>query len=404
MNSPATFQRAMNIALDGMLDKYVMIYIDDVIIYSRSWREHLTHIRNVLQRFREYQLCAKLGKCCFGMTIIKFLGHMISEEGIQPDPDKTAVINKIQDLQSPKKAKSFLAMVGYYQRFIKDFSKRTHNLWALSNDKGPWNNACKEEMEFLKTCLKQEPVCVMPDFEENFILTTDGSKWGFDAILSQIQDGTERVIAYASKTTSPVQENWSQPELEAAAVVWAFDKFRPYLLDKQFTLITDCSAMKSFRTISGKSAKMERWSLKMQTVKYDIQHRPGISIPHVDYLSRAKISFVYNVTVEDVIFPMDIDFLPKVRQVVEVLWNDKSEIDQSWYHGIVRHMHEETKQVYVDFYDGDKGYFPYDKEMRNACRRAQKDVPNTFDLFISILSCLKEDEHMTPLNLDSSAR
>src|SRR4051812_25010388 len=207
--------------------------------------------------------------------------------------------------------------------------------------------------------------------------------------------------AYASKTTSPVQENWSQPELEAAAVVWAFDKFRPYLLDKQFTLITDCSAMKSFRTISGKSAKMERWSLKMQTVKYDIQHHPGISIPHVDYLSRAKISFVYNVTVEDVIFPIDIDFLLKVGQVVEVLWNDKSGIDQSLNRGIVRHVHEESKQAYMDFYDGDKGYFPYDKEMRNARRRARKDVPNTFNHSISVPSCLKEDEHVTPPNLDS---
>src|SRR3954451_21386865 len=147
----------MNIALDGMLDKYVMIYIDDVIIYSRSWREHLTHIRNVLQRFRDYQLCAKLGKCRFGMTTIKFLGHVISEKGIQPDPDKTMVIDKIQDIKNPKKAKSFLAMVGYYRRFIQDFSKKTCNLWALSNNKGPWNDACQEEMEFLKTCLKKEP-------------------------------------------------------------------------------------------------------------------------------------------------------------------------------------------------------------------------------------------------------
>src|SRR4051794_29167096 len=159
-------------------------------------------------------------------------------------------------------------MVGYYRRFIQDFSKKTRNLRALSNDKGPWNDACQEEMEFLKTCLKKEPICAMPDFNQKFILTTDGSKWGFGAILSQFQEGTERVIAYASKTTSPIQENWSQTVLEAAAVIWSFDKFKPYLLDKHFTLVTVCYAMKRFRSISGKSPKMEQCSMKMQAVKY----------------------------------------------------------------------------------------------------------------------------------------
>jgi len=266
-----------------------MVYIDDIIIFSKTLEEHILHVKEVLTALHKNKFYAKLSKCRFLTEEIEFLGHVITKEGVKTDPRKVDAINAIPIPKSAAEIRRFLGMAGYYRKFIENFSKRTYYL-RMRLKKGEefsWDEKCEEEFKDIKACLSKEPIMAYPDFTKRFILTTDASKYGLGAILSQRIDNRERVVCYASRSTNKREQNYFPTELEGAAIVWAIDKFRrPYLLDSPFTLVTDHSALKAFKTISGKSAKLERWSIKLQDVKYTIEHRPGTSIPHVDCLSR----------------------------------------------------------------------------------------------------------------------
>ena len=230
-NAPATFQRIMNKVLGDSIHKYVMVYLDDVIIYSKSFEEHLRHIEDVLNRIRRANLRLKAEKCHFGASELQFLGHVVGKDGVKPDPKK---VEKIENYPIPKNIRELrgaLGLFSYYRRFIENFSKIADPLYELLKKDITyiWTESQQEAFEFLKKKLTTAPIIQYPDFERPFFLYTDASGTGIGAVLAQKNDKLEHVIAYASRTLNPAEKNYGVTELECLAIVWAVKYFRHYL-------------------------------------------------------------------------------------------------------------------------------------------------------------------------------
>ncbi|EXX59701.1 gag-pol fusion protein [Rhizophagus irregularis DAOM 197198w] len=245
-NAPATFQRLMNGILEGILWDFVVVYLDDLNVYSTTFEKHLEHLRNVFNRLKNAGLKLNPEKCYFIKRELSFLGYVISSKGICTDPTK---IEKVENFPIPRNVtqlRGFLGLASYYRRFSKDFSKIANPLNKLLRKDSPfvWTEAQQQSFDLLKTHLVQAPILAYPKFDEKFILLTNASTLGLGAILAQKdEDEFERVIAYASRTLSKAERNYSATELECLAVVWAVGHFHPYVHEKRFTLITDHSAL-----------------------------------------------------------------------------------------------------------------------------------------------------------------
>src|SRR5579884_1184630 len=214
--------------MDSILEdynwKFAMIYIDDINVYSKTWEEHLEHLQKVFQRIREAGLKLNLEKCNFTRDNLPFLEHIITQDGISPNP---STIQRIQEFPTPtniKKLRSFLGLAGYYRKFIKGFSQIAAPLFKLlKNDIiFVWTVDQKNAFQTLKEKLTSAPILIYPDFTKKFYLYTDASDSGLGAVLSQKdKDGREQVVAYASVTLKPNEQKYGVTEKEALAVVWA---------------------------------------------------------------------------------------------------------------------------------------------------------------------------------------
>lgn len=244
MNSASAFQRVMDRVLGELKWKCVMYYIDDLIIYSKTIEEH-EHIRLVLQKLKEYGICAKLGKCQFGVEELNFLGHIVSKDVMRPDPAKTRAVEQMPIPKDSKAVSRFLGMAGFNRKYIQNFAARTVNLRELlkKDAKFEWTDECQKEFDDMKKALTSGPVMAYPDYNKKFIVSTDASYQCLGATLSQEGKGGEQVIAYASRSLNIHEKNYGVTKLEALGVVWATDLFRPYLEDRKFDLITDHEAL-----------------------------------------------------------------------------------------------------------------------------------------------------------------
>ena len=224
-NSGAIFQRIMEVALGELRFKCAMVYIDDIIIFSKTFEDHVLHIKEVIEKLEKAGLYLKLNKCEFCMEEIEILKHFVSADGIKPSPKKTEAIDEYPTPDSPEAVSRFLGMAGYYRKFIENFAKRTvHIRKAKLMDKHAfsWTKAANDEFSDIKKCLTSGHIMALPDMKLPFILATDAScKNGIGAILSQIQEGRERVIAYASRTLNEYERNYAPTKAEALALVWS---------------------------------------------------------------------------------------------------------------------------------------------------------------------------------------
>jgi hypothetical protein len=288
-NAPGTFQRLMNHVLQEYLDEFLTVYIDDIVIYSETFEEHLIHLEKTFRKIKEANLTLGLEKCEFAKEKLKFLGHEISKEGIQSDPDK---IVKIQEFKRPgtvKEVRQFLGLTSYYRRFINNFSKIARPINNLLNkDIGfEWKEEQEKAFEELKKRLMETPVLQYPDFNKSFIICTDASEKGLGAVLEQLDDeGKEKPVAYASRSLKPAELNYSVTDLECLAVIWAVQKFYKYLIFKPFEIVTDHAALKTLQTqkiIKGRRAK---WIMELQQYNFTIKHRSGRENKNADALSR----------------------------------------------------------------------------------------------------------------------
>ncbi|EXX71174.1 gag-pol fusion protein [Rhizophagus irregularis DAOM 197198w] len=291
-NAPATFQRLMDEVLRGYLWKFVMVYLDNVIIYSDTFEQHLEHLRVIFDRLEDAGLKLNPDKCSFVKEELEFLGHIVSNKGIRTDPAK---IQKVKDFPVPlnvTQLRGFLGLASYYRRFVPGFSRIATPLNKLLK-KGvaySWGKEQQVAFEQLKQTLIASPILIFPDFEKQFVLLTDASTFGLGAILSQLdEDGNDRVIAYASRTCNKAESNYSATELECLAVIWAVKHFHAYIYGQRFKLVTDHAALCHLFNTATPIGRLARWVMKLQMYDFETTHRSRRKHLNVDSLSRIRI-------------------------------------------------------------------------------------------------------------------
>ena len=278
----------METVLAGLTRRRCFVYLDDILVISNTWEEDLSNIQQVLDRLHQAGLRLKPKKCSFAKRKANYLGHVVSENVIEPDPQK---IEKVRDYPTPKNLKTlqqFLGLASNYRRYIPLFSKITAPLHALTRKTAAyvWTPLCQQAFDKLKELLTTSPVLAFPNFSQPFLLETDASGKGVGAVLSQRQeDCSIRPIAYASRTLQKHEANYGISELEALAVVWAVKHFRVYLYGHHCTVFTDHSALKSLLN-THPSGRLARWGLALQEMDLDIQYRLGKQNTNADTLSR----------------------------------------------------------------------------------------------------------------------
>jgi len=287
-NAPATFQRLMECVLAGLTYEQCLIYLDDVIVFSSSFDEHLRRLRNVFNALRKAHLQLKLSKCSFACTEVSYLGHIVSASGITPDPRKVAAVLQFPPPTEAKPLRQFLGLTNYYRKFIHNYASIAEPLHrALKNcKKFQWTASCQQAFEALKLKLTSPPILSYPDFSHPFILHSDASATAIGAVLSQLQSGRETVICYWSRQLTKAERNYSTIEREALAVVGAVKEFYPYLYGFQFTLVTDHNPLTSLKDLKDTGGRLARWMLYLQQFHFTFQHRPGKAHGNADAMSR----------------------------------------------------------------------------------------------------------------------
>jgi hypothetical protein len=289
-NAPGTFQRLMDEVLREIIDEYAAVYIDDIVIYSNTFEEHLQHVEEVLRRLKEANLIVKLEKCTFNQEETRLLGHIVGRNGIKTDPEK---IEKVKNYPRPTNLRELRGAIGlftYYRKFVPEFAKIARPLHELSRKdvKFEWKEKQEKAFETLKKKLTEAPILANPDFTKPFELTTDASGGGLGIILSQRdEENKERVIAYGSRALKPSEMNYAATELEMLAVYWGINHFEKYLMIKPFIVLTDHSALKALQNTIKPKGKRARWIMDLQQYNFTIKHRSGKSNRNADALSRA---------------------------------------------------------------------------------------------------------------------
>jgi hypothetical protein len=244
-SAPATFERLMEKVLHGLQWKTLLLYLDDVIVFSPDFQSHLERLQVVFDRFRMAKLKLKPSKCALLQQEVKYLGHVVSNRGVSTDPDKITAVKNWKEPTCQSELRTFLGFTGYYRRFCPDYASIAKPLYRLTTKGTPfvWGEEEKGVFDKLRQFLVEAPVLAYPDNKLTFILDTDASLDGVGAVLSQVQDGLERPIAYYSKTLSPAEKNYCVTRRELLAVVMAVKYFRPYLYGKEFMLRTDHASL-----------------------------------------------------------------------------------------------------------------------------------------------------------------
>lgn len=295
-NAPATFQRVMDHVLRDLIGVCCLVYMDDIIVFSTSLQEHIEKLRKIFAALEKVNLKIQLDKSEFLQKQVAFLGHVVTNRGVSPNPDKIEAIKNWPLPRNPKEIKGFLGILGYYRRFIRDFAKITKPLTAQlrKGEKIEHTTEFVKTFEFCKTLLVHSDVLQYPDFEKPFTLTTDASNFALGAVLSQGPIGKDRPVAYASRTLSKTEEKYSAIEKELLAIVWAAKHFRPYLFGRRFTLYTDHQPLTYALNLKTPNSRLVKWRLQLAEFDFDIKHRPGKQNAVADALSRIPVEINVN--------------------------------------------------------------------------------------------------------------
>jgi hypothetical protein len=282
-NAPATFQRAMDTVLREELNRFVLAYLDDIIIFSKTKEEHLEHLETILSRLKNAGLVLNRKKCKFLCDEVKILGNIVSEGTVKPDPEKIRAIKEYPLPKTVKELRSFLGLINYCREFVPRFAEIAGYLSDLL--KGETKQSIKKikhteksikAFSLLKQALTEKTRRAQPDFELDFILTTDASDTGIGAILTQIDaQGREHMISAFSKGFDVHQKNYSVTDKELLAVVKSIEKYRHYLIGKEFLLRTDHKALTYLWEAKNPTSRLLRWAMKLQEYKFRIEYIKG---------------------------------------------------------------------------------------------------------------------------------
>ena len=318
-NAPAVFQRCMENCLEGLSGENCHVYLDDILVYSKTFEDHIHQLQLVLQRLKENGIKLKPSKCRFFEREVKYLGRIVSAEGHQSDPADVQAVEALREKtpQTVGELRRVLGLLGYYRKYIPNFSKKAgplYNLLAItpeykaakkqrgkkndhilpSNHPITWTTSHQSILNGLIDNLVQAPIMAYPDFEKPFVLHTDASNEGLGAVLYQVQDGKLRVIAYASRTLTPAEKKYHlhSGKLEFLALKWAIcDRFRDFLYySPPFTVYTDNNPLTYVLTSARLNATGLRWVGELADFTFTIKYRPGKANADADTLSRAPLA------------------------------------------------------------------------------------------------------------------
>jgi hypothetical protein len=287
-NAPGTFQRLMEIVLNGLQWTTCLIYLDDVIVFSSTFSDHISRLDEVFRRIQDSGLKLSPSKCNLFRTEVKFLGHIVSSQGTQPDPDN---VRKLLDWPTPTcqtDVRAILGLANYYRKYIRDFSKRVRSLTDLTRKNRPfeWTAQCQQEFNDIKTALTSSDFMAYPTTDGLFILDTDACDRGLGSVLSQVQDGRERVIAYGSKSLLKSEINYCVTDKELLAVKTFILQYKHFLLGRKFIVRTDHAALKWLFTLQEPKGRIARWIELLSEFDFEIQYRPGVKHNNADGMSR----------------------------------------------------------------------------------------------------------------------
>lgn len=287
-NAPATFMHLMQEVMKPYLDKFVIVFLDDILIYSKTWEEHKQHVRQVLEALRENKLYAKASKCELCRSKVTFLGHVVDQHGLRMEPEKVVAINEWPVLRNVKEVRMFLGLAGYYRKFVMNFSTIAAPLTSLLKSDNPfvWSEEQQKAFDALKQAITKAPVLILPNPSLPYTVTTDASGIGVGATLSQDHGNGLQPIAFLSKKLLPAERNYAVHEQETLAIVIALREWRHYLHGAKFTVVTDHHSLKYLQSQPLLSSRQARWMELLSTFDFDIEYQAGKLNTVADALSR----------------------------------------------------------------------------------------------------------------------
>ncbi|KXJ15652.1 Retrovirus-related Pol polyprotein from transposon 297 [Exaiptasia diaphana] len=338
-NAPGTFMCLMDKALGDLNFHTLLVYLDDILVFGSTFEETLTRLETVLSRLCKLNLKVKPEKCQLFKDKVRYLGHLLTEEGTSPDPDKVQAVTEWPRPKTLREVRGFLGLSGYYRRFIRKYAEVANPLQCLlrsheekgkkkqgrgnnENIEGKWDSLCEESFLKLKKVLTEAPVLGFPDFKQSFILETDASLLGLGAVLSQQQEAGLVVLGYASRALRPSERNmnnYSSMKLELLALYWAIaQKYRDLLLGAEFTVLTDNNPLSYLQTTAKLGAIETRWAAELAQFNFKIKYRSERSNENADALSRKVFhgEELYSATLEEAASEPAIAILPVTSTLV----------------------------------------------------------------------------------------
>lgn len=290
-SAPATFQYLADTLFAELKWKKVLVYLDDIIVFAENYSEFLENLKEVLLKLREAGLTLKPSKCHFAMSSLKLLGYAVGRDGIRPDKSKVQAVSDFRTPRSVKDVQSFIGLCNYYRKFIKDFSMIARPLHDLTKKgrKFEWSEREEGAFRLLKDLLISAPVLAHYDPSLPIELRVDASGYGLGAILLQERDNVKHPIAYASRSLTKAETNYSTTEKECLAAVWALNYFRAYVWGHKVFIVSDHHALCWLKTIKEPAGRLARWSLKLQDCDYEVRHKSGKAHADADCLSRNPV-------------------------------------------------------------------------------------------------------------------
>ena len=298
-NAPATFQSLMESCLGELHLNWCIIYLDDIIVFSRTPEEHLLRLKAVFNKLKAAGLKLKPSKCDLIKQQINYLGHVVSKEGVSTDPEKIKAVTEWPQPTTVTEVRSFLGFVSYYRRFIPNFSKvaKPHNKLLQNLEGTPsqkkfrvcWGPEQQEAFETLQRLCTESPISAYADFKALFVLHTDASEDGLGALLYQVQDGQKGVIAYASRSLLKSERNYPVHKLEFLALKWAItDKFHEYLYGAEFQVFTENNTITYVLITAKLDVTVHKWVAALSNYTFSIIYKPGKDHHDTDVLSHIK--------------------------------------------------------------------------------------------------------------------
>lgn len=287
-NAPSTFSRLMQRVLGNLQFSQCLVYLDDIIVYGRNFDQCLNRLTNVLNQIQQSGLKLKPAKCNLFERKVNFLGHIVSESGIECDPEKISKISSWPTPRCVRQVRSILGLASYYRKFVPEFSEICKPLYGLTEKgvKFVWSPECEEAFQALKSRLVSAPILAYPRDDDPYILDTDASDVGIGAVLSQVQDGEEKVIAYASSVLNKHERRYCVTRKELLSLVKFTKHFKPYLYGRKFLIRTDHGSLKWLCNFKEPEGQIARWLESLSEYDYVIEHRPGRLHQNADSLSR----------------------------------------------------------------------------------------------------------------------